>query len=131
MSDQRTDLPDVELALTTWARDAFQATVCTELPADLEGSLPLVQVEAIGGFGERFTASPRIDVDVYAADYSAAKDLSTAVHRALVMLHGTVGQVVIRGIRPDTLPARRPYDNSSLRRVGASYTVTARPASFT
>lgn len=120
-------LPDVELALTTWARDLTDATVCTELPADLAGALPLVQFERIGGVGDRFSADARVDVDVYAATYAAAVDLAALVHDALALLRGTVGAIVVRGVRLDSIPARRPYGNPNVRRVGGSYTVSARP----
>lgn len=127
MSESRTDLPDVELALTTWARATFDATVCTELPSNLETVLPLIQVEQIAGSGTRFSVDPLIDVDVYAANYAAARDLARAVYRALVLLRGIVDDVVVRDVRVSSLPSRRPYDNSALRRVGATYSVSARP----
>lgn len=120
-------LPDVELALTTWARGMTDATVCTELPADLAGALPLVQIERIGGVGDRFSADARVDVDVYAPTYEAAVDLAASVHDALVYLHGVVGAIVVRDVRVDSLPSRRPYGNPAAHRVGASYTVSARP----
>lgn len=122
-------LPDIELVLTEWARTAFDVTACTALPADLTGALPVVQVTAMGGLGGRFSSSPRVDVDVYASDYEAARDLVTQVHEALMMLHGIVGNAVIREVLSSSLPSRRPYDNSGLQRIGATYIVNARPAS--
>lgn len=123
-------LPDIELTLTTWARMTFDVTTCTALPADLIGSLPVIQITAIGGLGERFSSSPRIDVDVYAGSYEEAKDLSAQVHEALMFLHGSVGDAVIRNVLVSALPSRRPYDNSGLQRVGATYLVSGRPNLF-
>lgn len=122
--------PDVELALTGWIRTRFGVATCTELPSNLGSVLPIVQVEHIGGLGSRFSASPRVDVDVYAATYEATRDLAQSIHGALVMLRGTVGELVIRDVRVDTLPSRRPYDNPAFRRVGVSYTVSVRPNLF-
>jgi hypothetical protein len=122
---------DLEAELTTWVRNTFDVNSCTELPPDLTSVLPVVQVEIIGGFGGPFGDSPRVEIDVYAGSYEAAKDLAYVVHEALTILHGTVGQAVITAVRCDSVPARRPYDTTSgLRRVGASYTVSAHPNSY-
>lgn len=122
---------DIELTLTEWIRGAFSARTCTELPANLADVLPVVQVEEIGGTSGRFNGTPRVDVDVYAADYESARDLAQGIHDALLFLNGTVGtDAVIRGVRVDSRPSRRPYDNAGLRRVGASYTISARPVTF-
>jgi hypothetical protein len=123
---------DVEAALTACVRGAFDGvTTCTELPADLAGSLPLVQITAIGGFGGRFSYAPRVEVDAFAVGYEAARDLSAGVHDVLMSLRGIVGQSVVTDVRCDSLPSRRPYDTTSgLRRVGSSYTVSAHPISY-
>lgn len=120
-------LPDVELALVPWAQSTLSVTACTRLPANLTEVLPVIRINVVGGTGDRFSADPRVDVDVYAATYEEARDLAAAVHDSLVLLRGAVGDLVIRGVRVDGLPAERPYDNTTLSRVGASYTVSARP----
>jgi hypothetical protein len=123
---------DLEAELTSWIRSEFDGvTSCTELPADLDGSLPLVQVEVIGGAGGLFGSAPRIEVDAFATGYEAARDLAAGVHNGLMTLRGIVGQAVIADVRCDSLPSRRPYETTSgLRRVGASYTISAHPISY-
>lgn len=123
-------LPDVELALTTWVRDTCDTRAVTDLPADLADVLPVVQVVAVGGSGDRFSGRPRVDIDVYAATYEDARDLAAEVHDALVLLRGTLGTLVVRDVRVDTLPSRRPYDNPALRHVGASYSISVRPVNY-
>lgn len=119
---------DIELALTTWAREAFDVTSATDTPADLAGSLPFVQVRQIGGTGTRFSGEPRVDVDVYAGTYSDARDLAGRVHDALMMLRGEVNGAIIRDVSVAMMPSARPYDNTGLRRIGATYYVSARAA---
>lgn len=123
-------LPDVELALTAWARTTLGVTSSTDLPANLTDVMPLVQVATLGGAGGRFDASPRVEVDAYAATREEAHDLAARVHDAIVMLRGTVGALVVRSVRVDSLPTRRPYDNTALCRFGASYTVNVHPTTY-
>jgi hypothetical protein len=121
-------MADVETALTVWVREKFDADASSERPAELELRLPWVQVARVGGVDTRFSAHPRIDVDVYAASPDEAADLAQDVHEALMFLTGPVHGVVIRGISNTSGPSRRPESNPAVHRRGATYTVSLRPA---
>jgi hypothetical protein len=119
---------DVETALTAWAALTFDAGASSERPPELETRLPWVTVERIGGTDERFSAHPRIAVDVFAASPDEAADLAQDVHEALMFLTGPVHGLVIRGISNTSGPSRRPESNPAVHRRGATYTVSLRPA---
>lgn len=121
---------DVEVVLTTWLRATFPGMrTCTELPADLAGVLPVVQVVTVGGAGSRFTDSPRVAIDVYAATYGAARSLALEIKDQLRFLRGPADPgAVVQSVRVDSEPANRPYENPAVRRMGSSYTVTLHDA---
>jgi hypothetical protein len=122
--------PDVEAALIPWLTDRVGVSGCTKLPANLADVLPLVRVNVVGGTADRFSTDARVDIDAFAATYSDARDLAAAIHDAMAFLHGTTGDIVVRSVRVDSVPAERPYDNTTLSRVGGSYTVSARTNSY-
>lgn len=102
---------------------------CTDLPADLLQVLPVVQVARIGGTDSSVSLDvATVDVDSYAASRQAANELAGQVRHALLFaLPGAAaaGGVVTR-VQTLSAPAWRPYDNTTLRRVGASYQLTVR-----
>ncbi|GGX26956.1 hypothetical protein [Streptomyces chryseus] len=120
--------PDVETVLVPWLESTLSVHVCTETPADLETILPVVQVERVGGATPRFSDTPRVDVDVYAGDADAAMTLARAAQNALLALRGLVGDAVIRDVRCDSGPSRRPYVNPAIAKRGATYTLSLRAA---
>ncbi|MFB7671341.1 hypothetical protein ACFC26_07970 [Kitasatospora purpeofusca] len=123
---------DVELILTTWLRGRFpDVRSCTELPARVETVLPVVQVATVGGPAARFGSRPRIDVDVFAADYGSARSLALRVRDELLALRGPVEPgAVVKWTRIDSDPSRRPYENPALRRVGLTVTIALHPAAY-
>lgn len=120
--------PDVETVLAPWLEATLGVFSCASTPGDLETRLPVIRVTAGGGIGGRFSQHPRISVDVFAVDDDAARTISGQVHEALVFLTGAAGPAVIREVRCDALPTRRPWDNPAVRRRGAEYTVSLRAA---
>ncbi len=126
-----TDPVDVEKVLTRWLRERCGARTCTELPAAFEKSVPLVHVGAVGGPAARFTSAPRVDIDVYAATYEAARTLALTITRELALLRGPAEPgAIVSEVRVDSGPAARPYGNPAVRRCGASVTVRLHPASY-
>jgi hypothetical protein len=59
--------PDVERLLVTYLGAALGVRVVTDLPANLQQILPLVQVGRVGGADDTVTIDhARVDVDVFA-----------------------------------------------------------------
>ncbi|MFI2213034.1 hypothetical protein [Streptomyces sp. NPDC020141] len=118
----------MEAVLLPWVRVGFGVDAGHSTPPDLEKRLPFVRVERLGGADGRFTAHPRIAVDVFGRTADEASHLSDAIRDSLVLLHGPVGGAVIRGVRCISGPSRQPWANPSVYRRGASYSVSLRAA---
>lgn len=121
-------MADVESILAPWLEETFDVFSAAETPADLEHQLPMIRVERVAGFDERFSLHPRIAVDVFAATADEARTLANSVRDALVFLSGPVNGAVIRSVRCDAGPSRQPWANEAVYRRGASYTVSLRAA---
>lgn len=119
--------PDVERLLVAYLSTALNVRVLTDTPSNLEKVLPLVQVTRYGG-DEAAPGIDRatVDIDCYGANRSAASNLAERVRYALLYrLPGTsVGDVGIPRVDTLTGPSWRPYDNTTIRRFGASYQIT-------
>lgn len=128
-------MADVEALLVPWLALTLGVRVVTELPADLGDVLPVVRVVRVGGGDDDDVPSldhPTIAVDCYGADRAAALDLAAQVHTALrVTLPGTLlrteaGTVAVTKTQTISGPSWRPYDNTALRRFGATYRLILR-----
>lgn len=126
--------PDVERLLVTYLGTALGGVrVLTDTPSNLEKILPVVQVTRFGGVDVAPGIDrPIVDVDAYAATRAAASELAERVRYALLYrLPGTtVGGVGFPRVDTLTGPSWRPYDNSALRRFGASYAITTHAATI-
>lgn len=125
---------DVELELIGWtqARLGPGAVVRDELDNNLLDELPTVQIQAVGGDDDGFRLDrPLVDVNVYAATRGDAIALAATVHGLYVtQLRGSTTKRAVFGlVRAVTRPTPRPYDNTALRRVGATYEMYLHPVS--
>jgi hypothetical protein len=125
---------DVELELIGWlqARLGEDVVVRDETDNNLLNELPTVQVEVAGGDDDGIRLDrPFVDINVYAATRAEAIALSATV-RGLILteLRGSSTDAAVFG-RTGTIsrPAVRPYENTSLRRVGATYEIYCHPVS--
>jgi hypothetical protein len=124
--------PDVELLLTWWLRAQLPGVrVVAELPANVESHIPLLWVTRIGGRAlvTGLVDQPRVDVDAFARSYQAAAELAVTVQSLIPTMRGvTTGGGVVAYAAEEIGPNRRPEYNPHVRRFGATYVLTIRPA---
>ena len=123
---------DVELELIGWTQARVDAVVRDELDNNLADELPTVQIEVAGGDDDGFRLDRAlVDVNVYAATRAEAIALSAAIRSLyLTALRGsTTTNAVFGMVRALSRPAVRPYENTALRRVGATYEIYSHPVS--
>ncbi|MFE1321592.1 hypothetical protein [Kitasatospora phosalacinea] len=107
------------------------AAVTTELDNTLLGTLPTIQVQRVDGDDDGFRLDrPLVDIDVYAADRAAASALAGSVRTAMLsQLAGSSRPgAIIGAVRTISAPSWRPYENTALRRSGATYELYLHPA---
>ncbi|MEU1074295.1 MULTISPECIES: hypothetical protein [unclassified Streptomyces] len=122
-------MSDIETVLAPWLEATTGVVSAAETPDDLESVLPMIRVERIGGPDGRFTAHPRVAVDVFAGSADGARTLALTVRDALLALRGSAGNAaVVRDVRCDAGPSRQPWANERVHRRGATYTVSLRDA---
>lgn len=125
---------DIELELMQWLRPkAGPGTVVRdELDNQLLAELPTIQVERIPGGDDDGLRLDRalVDINVYAATRGDALALAAQVRGwLLVELPGTItSTAVFARVDTVTAPAIRPYENTELRRAGATYQIYSHPA---
>lgn len=129
-----TVLVDVEAELIAAATPRFPtAVVRDEVDNQLLDELPTIQIQQIPGGEDDGLRLARalVDVDIYAATRGDAYALANLVHAWLTgELRGSTTEMAVFGrISPITLPAGRPYENTGLRRVGATYEIYFHPVS--
>jgi len=125
---------DVELELIGWlqARLGDGVVVRDELDNALLEELPTVQVQVVGGDDDGFRLDrPLVDVDVYHSTRGQAIALSASVQGLLLgELRGSqTASAVFGRVATVSRPAVRPYENTALRRVGATYEIYCHPVS--
>lgn len=127
------DWPNVEAILVTELGLLLDgSTVTTELDNDLLAELPTVQVQRLGGDDDGFRLDrPLVDIDVYATTRLQAAQLAEQVRTFLLRtLRGSTTDGATFGlIATVAAPAYRPYENTGLRRCGATYEIYLHPVS--
>ena len=129
-----TALADIELELITRATDRFpDAVVRDELDNNLLNELPTIQINQIPGGDDDGIRLARmlVDIDVYAATRADAITLAKDVHQWVTgeLRGSSTDSLVIGRTGALTLPAVRPYENTALRRVGATFEIFCHPVS--
>ncbi|GHJ21619.1 hypothetical protein [Streptomyces albus] len=125
---------DVELELIGWLQQRLgdEVWVRDELDNNLLATLPTVQVQRVGGTDDGFRLDRTlVDVDVYAATRGAAIALAATVRGLLltVLRGSTTRTAVVADVSTVSAHAIRPYENTALRRCGATYSVLLHPVS--
>jgi len=125
---------DVELAVMVALR-AFLGdgvVVRDETDNNLANELPTVQVQVAGGDDDGFRLDrPFVDIDVYHSTRADAIALAATIRSwVLTRLRGSVTEHAVFGLTGTiSRPAVRPYENTALRRVGATYEIYCHPVS--
>lgn len=123
---------DIELELIGWLQQRLGAGVVVrdETDNNLADELPTVQVEGVGGNDDGFRLDrPLVDINVYAATRGDALTLAGQIKTLILhQLRGSKTTTAVFG-RTGTvsLPVVRPYENTALRRVGATYEIFCHP----
>jgi len=126
---------DVELLVIQWLRAQLGSGVVVrdELDNNLLDELPTVQVERLPVGDDDGVRLDRalIDVDVYAATRGAAIAMAIQIRGLLLgsLPGATTGGAVVGKVGTEAAPGVRPYENTGLRRVGATYEIYSHPVS--
>ncbi|MFF5642936.1 hypothetical protein [[Kitasatospora] papulosa] len=126
---------DIELDLIQWVQGKVGPAVVVrdEVDNNLLAELPTIQVQRLpAGDDDSFRLDRAlVDVDVYAASRGEALDLAGRVRAWLLLeLRGAKTSRAQYGrIRSSPPPAIRPYENTGLRRAGATYEIYSHPVS--
>lgn len=124
---------DIELDLIGWlqAKAGPGVVVRDEVDNNLLDELPTVQVQRIPAGGDDGLRLDRalVDIDVYAATRGEAIRLAGQIRGwLLVELAGSATSRAVYGrVTSSPPPAVRPYENTGLRRVGATYQIYSHP----
>lgn len=131
-------MPDVEALLIAWLAEQLpEAWVTTDLPEDLEQVLPVLQVVRIGGSKQQYPWShggplhdnATCDLDAYGRTREHAADLMLRACTLLPLLRNNTSQGgVVTEVIENVGPSWRPDYNPRVRRFGATYQFTIRPA---
>ncbi|MEU0847736.1 hypothetical protein ABZ387_07175 [Streptomyces flaveolus] len=125
---------DVELEVMVALRALLggEVVVRDELDNNLASELPTVQVQVAGGSDDGIRLDrPFVDIDVYHRTRGEAIALAATIRAwVLTQLRGSATPTAVFG-RTGTIsrPAVRPYENTELRRVGATYEIYCHPVS--
>ncbi|MET9728679.1 hypothetical protein [Streptomyces zaomyceticus] len=126
---------DIELELIQWlqAKVGPSVVVRDEVDNSLLDDLPTIQVQRLPAGGDDGFRLDRalVDVDVYHSTRAAAIALAGQVRGWLLReLPGAVTENAVFGrVTSTPPPAVRPYENTALRRVGATYQIYSHPVS--
>jgi hypothetical protein len=133
MSTPEDEFGNIEVVLKGWLDPLVTARVVSELPGDLVGQLPVIQVVRASGDDPRtFMATDRavVDVDVWHGDRTSSSSLAETVRRYFRRdLPGTTtGGFVFMWVTTIVAPRWQPDPNTNVRRMTATYEVGLHPA---
>lgn len=127
---QQITLPDVEKVLAGWLSGQMtQIRVCTDLPADLVGAVPLLQVlRATGAVSHRNQDHAFVDLNAFAIDDAGASALAIQAETLLLNTRNlTTTGAVVRNAASVVRPRRLSYANTNVRLYAASYSLRLHP----
>lgn len=123
---------DVEALVTSWIEANIDGTrAMSETPNNLDELLPVARVRRIGGTYDGFRIDrATVDIDYFDASRDQAAAGALHLQWALHNLFDRArhGDAVVCRVETLTGPRPLPYDNTFLRRFGATYRITVHPA---
>jgi len=119
-----------ELVVRSYLAGQFpDVRVVTETPGNLANVLPCIEVNRFGGSDDIYTLDvANLDIDVFAASRADAYMLAEQV-RTNLRLHAEGQEVdgaLIAQVATLSAPKWVPYDNTTMRRISASYRIAIR-----
>jgi hypothetical protein len=125
---------DIEVELIAWlgVRAPDGTVVRDDLDNDLLDELPTWQVQRVGGDDDGIRLDRAlVDVDVYARTKDEAMGQAKLIRGWLLrQLRGSATANAVFGrVQTVSAPVIRPYENTGLRRVGATYEIFFHPVS--
>jgi hypothetical protein len=119
---------DIEVELIAWLNTLVPdgTVVRDELDNSLLDELPTVQVQRSAGDDDGIRLDRAlVDIDVYAVSRAVAAALSAQIRGwLLIRLRGSTTENAVFGrVSTVSAPAWRPYENTGLRRYGATYEI--------
>lgn len=126
-----TQWPDLEAALVSAALSDLEVDAGTASPPALEGRR-FLRIQVVAGQDDTITDTALVDIDAFAADRGAARDLAEVARSWLHAAQGhLVGGVLIDAVRTSIRPRWRSYGNPKIHRFVGSYWVSTRQAPVT
>lgn len=117
--------PDVQRVLVAELEAlAGDGHTAIETPADLAERLPFVRVLRSGGYSDRIADHAVVDIDVFAASYTAVELLAEQIRQHLVGPPPPVG--ALDRVEVEVAPRELPWGDGTVRRFGATYRTHAR-----
>ncbi len=96
-------------------------------PADLLGSLPFIRVLRQGGDSDRVNDYATCTLEVFAATSTAGEQLAEQVRQYLTQTPPPpIGGVLLDRVDCQSGPSEQPWNDSRVRRFGATYRVVSR-----
>lgn len=122
---------DVEVLIVGWLTAQTGIRTCRELPAKVEGHLPIYQVTRVSGAPRDYKLDrPVIDLDTWAADRDAtslhAREAEDLFENFLP--YAVLDGAVVTAVRTVVAPRWLPDENTFLRRMNASYALVLHPS---
>lgn len=117
--------PDVQRVLVTDLAALVGADrTAIETPPNLAELLPFVRVVRVGGGRDRINDQPTVDIDVFAATYTAAEELADQIDTWLVGPPPTPR--VFDRVEVEVAPRELPWGDGTVRRFNATYRIFSR-----
>lgn len=132
---------DVEVALLDWldqyvaasplvsgitTYDAAKRYVDTQTPSNLQDVLPFFRLSLVTGSDNGVTDYSVVDLDVFADSRDAAYALSEDIRSRLTGRSHRIGTFRLDRVLTEEKPRRLPWEDTNIRRYGATYRVSAR-----
>lgn len=95
-------------------------------PRYVRGNGLYVWITLVSGTTDQLEGEWTVDVDVFADDYGTAMNHALALEPVLIGPRKVTELMRLDNVYQNEAPVRRPWDDETMERVGATYVFTAR-----